>query len=193
MTLRVEDSCCQTRLMTHDGATVFDEPIRSTASELLEANNLFTAKFSEAGMSARPRRKLAIVACMDSRIDLSTMLGLQNGDAHILRNAGGVVTEDVIRSLCLSQRALGTTEIVLIHHTKCGVQGLDETDFNRQLEDETGAKPAWSFESFHDPFDDVRESIQRLRSNPFLKSTDAIAGFVYDVDTGKLVPVESAD
>lgn len=179
--------------MMHDGAATFDEAIHSTASELLEANDRFASEFADAGVDVRPRRKLAVVACMDSRMDIFALLGLKNGEAHIFRNAGGVVTDDAIRSLCLSQRALGTTEIVLIHHTKCGVHGLDEAEFKRQLEDETGMKPAWSFESFDDPYDDVRQSIERLRANPFLKSRDAIAGFVYDVDTGKLIPVEPRD
>lgn len=177
--------------MAENGASVFDETIQATASELIEANARFVDGFTDAGMNVRPQRQLAVVACMDSRMDIFALLGLGNGEAHIVRNAGGVITDDAIRSLCLSQRKLGTREIVLVHHTDCGLQGVDEGDFRRELEAETGVKPTWAVESFDDPFDDVRQSIQRLRSNPFLVHTDAIAGFVYDVDTGKLMPVES--
>ena len=149
--------------------------------------------FTAGKLAGQPSLHLAVVACQDSRLDPQSLLGLGPGEAHYMRNAGGTVTDDMIRSLCISQRFLGTREIVLIHHTNCGVHGLDEAEFKRQLEDETGVKPAWSFESFDDPYDDVRQSIERLRANPFLKSRDAIAGFVYDVDSGKLIPVEPRD
>ncbi len=123
---------------------------------------------------------------MDSRIDTFAVLGLGNGEAHIIRNAGGVITDDVIRSLCLSQRFLGTREIVLVHHTDCGLQKVDEAEFREQLATELGVKPWWSLEAFTDPYVDVQQSIQRLRMTPFIPHKDSIAGFVYDVTDGLL-------
>jgi len=127
---------------------------------------------------------------MDSRMDVFALLGLENGEAHIVRNAGGVITDDVIRSLCLSQRMLGTVEIVLVHHTDCGLQKVNELEFKRELEEETGFKPWWAIESFDDPYEDVRQSIRRLQMTPFLLHKEHIKGFVYEVETGKIVPVE---
>jgi carbonic anhydrase len=123
---------------------------------------------------------------MDSRMDIFQMLGLAHGDAHIIRNAGGVVTDDVVRSLVLSQRLLGTREIVLIHHTDCGLQKVDESSFYAGLAAESGLKPWWSLEAFNDPYEDVRQSIGRLHHSPFIKYKDHIRGFVYDVDNGRL-------
>ena len=123
---------------------------------------------------------------MDSRIDTFAVLGLKNGEAHIIRNAGGVITDDVIRSLCLSQRFLETREIILVHHTDCGLQKVDEGEFREQLADELGIKPWWSLEAFTDPYDDVRQSIQRLHLTPFIPHKQAISGFVYDVTDGLL-------
>jgi carbonic anhydrase len=156
------------------------------ADDLLANNARFAATFPNRHLSVRPARRVAIVACMDSRMDMFQMLGLADGEAHIIRNAGGVVTDDVIRSLCVSQRLLDTREIILVHHTDCGLEQLDAVRFKDELEAEVGLKPAWSLESFREPFADVRQSIQRLRTNPFVKHKDHIRGFVYDVDTGRL-------
>jgi len=123
-------------------------------------------------------------------MDIHEILGLDNGDGHIIRNAGGIITDDVIRSLCLSQRALGTREIILLHHTKCGVCGVIEEEFRAELEAEYGVVPEWSSGGFSDPYDDVRHSIELLRSSPFVPHTDHVRGFVYDVDTGLIDPVD---
>lgn len=158
--------------------------------ELVGRNRDYAAEFHDADLQVEPTRNLAIVACMDSRIDTFAVLGLGNGEAHIIRNAGGVITDDVIRSLCLSQRFLGTREIVLVHHTDCGLQKVNEAEFRDQLADELGLKPWWSLEAFHDPYEDVRQSIQRLRLTPFIPYKHSIAGFVYDVTDGLLHRVE---
>ncbi len=154
--------------------------------ELLERNRNYADAFADADLSGRPALGLAVVACMDARLDVLALLGLNNGDAHVIANGGGIVTDDVIRSLCLSQRALGTREIVLIHHTRCGLHHVDEAEFRRQLEADTGVKPTWSVEGFDDPFVDVRQSIARLQHSPFILHKDHIRGFVYDVDDGLL-------
>jgi carbonic anhydrase len=127
---------------------------------------------------------------MDSRMNIFEMLGLRHGEAHIIRNAGGVVTDDVIRSLVLSQRRLGTREIILIHHTNCGLEGVSVDEFKQELEKEVGIRPWWALEAFLDPYADVRQSINRLQLNPFVKHKDNISGFVYDVADGTLHPVE---
>ena len=154
--------------------------------ELLAGNAAFAQDFDGAGMPAAPARRLAVVACMDARLDVPRILGLQAGEAHIIRNAGGVITDDVIRSLCLSQRLLGTREVVLVHHTGCGLQLLDEQRFLSELEAETGIRPSWPLEAFADPYDDVVESMRRLHTSPFLPCKDHIRGFVYDVTDGRL-------
>ena len=141
---------------------------------------------AEGHLDVRPRRQLAVVACMDSRIDVFGLLGLKVGEAHVMRNAGGVVTDDMIRSLAISQRKLGTREILLVHHTNCGLMGLSEDGFKTELEQETGIRPAWAVESFTDPAASVRQSIQRIRLTPFIPHRDQVRGFVYDVDTGEL-------
>jgi ribulose-5-phosphate 4-epimerase/fuculose-1-phosphate aldolase/carbonic anhydrase len=143
-------------------------------------------------LDVRPRLRLAVVACMDSRIDLFDLLELEVGDAHVLRNAGGIVTDDVVRSLALSQRILGTREIVLVHHTDCGMEKVKEDEFKAALEAETGIRPAWALENFTDPFADVRQSLARVQANPFLLDRRHVRGFVYDVDTRELIPVEPA-
>lgn len=164
----------------------FPDAFRPNADELLANNVLFVEGYADRELSLRPRRKLAIVACMDSRMDIFQMLGLGHGEAHIIRNAGGVVTDDVIRSLVLSQRSLGTREIILIHHTNCGLQDISEDEFKAELEAEVGIKPWWALEGFTDPYADVRQSIKRLHHSPFVAHKDHIRGFVYDVADGSL-------
>lgn len=154
--------------------------------ELLQRNAAYASDFHDNELQVEPTRRLAIVACMDSRIDAFAVLGLGNGEAHIIRNAGGVITDDVIRSLCLSQRFLGTREVILIHHTDCGLQKVDEETLRSELEAEVGVKPWWSLETFDDPYQDVRQSIERLRMTPFVAHKEHIRGFVYDVTDGIL-------
>lgn len=161
--------------------------------ELVKANGRFASGFADGDLQVAPLRRLAIVACMDSRMDIFALLGLGNGEAHVIRNAGGVVTDDVIRSLCLSQRALGTEEIMLVHHTDCGLQKIDATDFKAVLEAETGVKPSWSVEAFMDPYRDVVQSARRLQMTPFLPNKLHISGFVYNVETGLLERVAIPD
>lgn len=165
----------------------------STSDDLVAANVSYANGFEDGQLPADPGRRLAIVTCMDARIDTSAAFGLSNGDAHIVRNAGGVVTDDVIRSLCLSQRYLGTREILVVHHTKCGLQTVDETEFRAELNAELGVKPTWSLESFSDPYEDVRQSIQRLKLSPFIVHKDHLRGFVYDVVDGLLKEVSNAE
>lgn len=164
-----------------------------SVDELVSHNADFAAGFDDDALQVAPLRSLAVVACMDSRIDTFKVLGLSNGDAHIIRNAGGVITDDVIRSLCLSQRLLGTREIILLHHTDCGLQQVNEDEFRNQLESELGVKPWWSLEAFTDPYRDVAQSIQRLKMTPFLAHKQHIRGFVYDVTTGRLHETDPAN
>jgi carbonic anhydrase len=163
-----------------------DAEFKPNVDELLANNEAYVRQFADEDLALAPRRHLAIVACMDSRMDIFEMLGLAHGDAHVIRNAGGVVTDDVIRSLVLSQRLLGTREILLIHHTNCGLQSIDEAEFKAELEAESGMKPWWALECFTDPYADVRQSINRLRHSPFVLHKDHISGFVYDVADGRL-------
>ena len=160
-----------------DGESVIDE---------LLANNRRYAETFVGMVPIQPAKHLAVVACMDSRIDVHAILGLRVGDAHVIRNGGGVISPDVIRSLTISQRVTGTREIILIHHTDCANLGLDEMKFKAELQAEVGFKPDWSFDSFTDIEDDLRQSVLRLRSNPFIPHTDLIRGFIFDVATGKL-------
>jgi carbonic anhydrase len=162
------------------------DEFRPSADELLANNRRFSDAFADRGLALSPRRKLCVVACMDSRMDIFEMLGLDHGDAHIIRNAGGVVTDDVIRSLVISQRLLDTREIILIHHTDCGLQKVTEESLKSDLENDTGMRPPWAIEAFVDPFTDVRQSMGRLRASPFVVHKEAIRGFVFDVDTGAL-------
>ncbi|MEV6650859.1 carbonic anhydrase [Streptomyces sp. NPDC051219] len=159
------------------GETVIDR--------LVEANRAYAAGFIDPGMGARPVLQVAVVACMDARLDLHAALGLELGDCHTIRNAGGVVTDDTIRSLTISQRALGTRSVILIHHTGCGLEKLTE-DFRHELEMEVGQRPAWAVEAFRDVDQDIRQSMQRVRTSPFLPHTDDVRGFVFDVSTGLL-------
>ncbi|MFC9928905.1 beta-class carbonic anhydrase [Streptomyces sp. NPDC127190] len=164
---------------------------RRVTDRLVESNQRYAAEFTDPGMDARPVLKVAVVACMDARLDLHAALGLQLGDCHTIRNAGGVVTDDVIRSLTISQRALGTRSIVLIHHTGCGMEAITE-EFRHDLEMEVGQRPAWAVEAFRDVDQDVRQSMQRVRTSPFLLHTDDVRGFVFDVRTGLLREVDPA-
>jgi carbonic anhydrase len=158
--------------------------------DLLAHNRAFAAAFDRGHLDVRPSLRLAIVACMDSRLDVFAALGLEDGQAHILRNAGGVITDDVIRSLAISQRRLGTEEIVLIHHTNCGLELITDDGFRAELQEATGMSPAFAIESFTDVEADVRQSVARLRHSPFLLHRDRVRGFVYDVDTGLLREVD---
>ncbi|MDP9133711.1 MAG: carbonic anhydrase [Actinomycetota bacterium] len=159
---------------------------------LVANNRSFAASLPEQHLDVRPRRQLAIVTCMDSRLDVFAALGLQHGEAHVLRNAGGVITDDVIRSLAVSQRRLGTREVMLVHHTDCGMLSLSDDGFRAELQEATGVAPAFAIESFSDLDADVRQSVLRVRRSPFLLHTGQVRGFVYDVDTHALreVPVE---
>lgn len=164
-------------------------PFEPNTAELLSNNADYASRFVDAELSVSPSRRLAIVTCMDSRMDMFSMLGLGKGEAHIIRNAGGVVTDDVIRSVCLSQRLLGTREVMMIHHTDCGLEKVDEGSFVAELEAETGQRPEWTLQRFDSPYDDVAESVRRLRANPFVPHRDHIRGFVYRVESGELVEV----
>jgi carbonic anhydrase len=150
------------------------------------ANNARYAESFSGPLPLPPSRHVAVVACMDARLNVYAILGLQDGEAHVIRNAGGVVTDDEIRSLAISQRLLGTREIILIHHTDCGMLTFTDDDFKRTIQDETGVKPAWSAEAFPDLHEDVRQSVARIQASPFIPHKDAIRGFVFDVATGKL-------
>jgi carbonic anhydrase len=154
--------------------------------QLLENNRAFADGLTDLHVDIHPRRQLAIVTCMDSRLDVFSALGLRDGDAHILRNAGGVITDDVIRSLAVSQRKLGTRRVMLIHHSDCGLQKIPADGFRAELHEATGVAPAFAIESFTDLDADVRQSILRVRRSPFLPNRDEVRGFVYDVDVHRL-------
>jgi carbonic anhydrase len=150
------------------------------------ANNARYAETFSGPKPMPPAKGVAVVACMDARLNVYAILGLGDGEAHVIRNAGGVITDDAIRSLAISQRLLGTNEIILIHHTDCGMLTFTDDEFKRAIHEETGIKPPWSGEAFSDPVEDVRQSIARIRASPFIPRKDAIRGFVFDVATGKL-------
>jgi len=158
----------------------------SVVDELLENNRAHADALVEQHLDVRPARALAIVTCMDSRLNVFAALGLRDGAAHVLRNAGGVITDDAIRSLAISQRLLGTREVMLIHHTDCGMQKLTDDGFRAELQESTGVAPAFAIESFTDLDADVRQSMLRVQRSPFLLHTDGVRGFVYDVDTHRL-------
>jgi carbonic anhydrase len=158
----------------------------SFTDELLGNAQAYAEGFDKGDLPLAPARRLAILACMDSRMDLFGLLGLQEGDAHMLRNAGGLVTDDAIRSLAISQRAMGTREIMLIHHTECGMLDYDDDAFKDAILAETGARPTWAPESFPDAYEDVRTSVARIKATPFIPHRDSVRGFVYDVKTGEL-------
>jgi carbonic anhydrase len=158
----------------------------SQTDELLANNERYVAEFDCAAPLAPPAKRVAVVACMDARLNVYGMLGLTEGDAHVIRNAGGVVTDDEIRSLAISQRLLATEEIILIHHTDCGMLTFTDDDFKRAIQEETGVKPPWAAEAFPDLADDVRQSLRRIENSPFVTKHVSLRGFVFDVATGKL-------
>ena len=158
----------------------------STTDDLLRNAERYAADFAKGDLPLPPARKVAIVACMDARLMPSRLLGLEEGDAHVIRNAGGVVTDDEIRSLSISQRLLGTEEIILIHHTDCGMLTFTDDEFKRSVQDETGVKPEWAPEAFSDLDEDVRQSVARIKASPFIPRKDGVRGFVYEVETGRL-------
>ncbi len=161
-----------------------------TIDQLLENNRAFADGLAKRHLSVEPSRQLAVVTCMDSRLDVFAALGLGDGEAHVLRNAGGVITDDVIRSLAISQRRLGTRDVMLIHHTDCGMQKLTDDGFRTELLETTGVAPAFAIESFKDVEENVRQSIRRVRTSPFIPHRDNVRGFVYDVDTHGLREIE---
>jgi carbonic anhydrase len=163
----------------------------STTDELVKNNEAYAADFGDkAELPLPPGKKVAVVACMDARLNPYGILGLEEGDAHVIRNAGGVVTDDEIRSLAISQRLLGTEEIILIHHTDCGMLTFKDDDFRAQIQEETGIKPEWAAEAFPDLDADVRQSIARIQASPFIPRKDSVRGFVYEVETGRLREVK---
>ena len=163
----------------------------SVTDELLENAERYASGFDKGELPLPPGRRIAIVACMDARLNPYGLLGLSEGEAHVIRNAGGVITEDGIRSLAISQRLLGTEEIMLIHHTDCGMLTFTDDDFKRQVQEDVGIKPQWAAEAFPDLDEDVRQSIARIKASPFIPISDNTRGFVYDVSDGTLREVDS--
>ncbi|MDQ4144593.1 MAG: carbonic anhydrase [Actinomycetota bacterium] len=157
--------------------------------DLLRNNASYAQSFAKGDLPAAPARRLAVVACMDARIDVHRILGLQEGDAHVIRNAGGVLTEDVIRSLVISQRLLGTDKVFLVHHTECGLLDLSEDELKSEIEQEVGERPGFDFHAFSDLEDNMRTTIAQVASHPFLSPTDEVRGFIFDVRTGRLEEV----
>ena len=164
----------------------------SVTDELLQNAKGYAEGFDKGDLPMPPARKVAVVACMDARLDPQKVLGLAEGDGHVIRNAGGVVTEDAIRSLAISQRLLGTEEIVLLHHTDCGMLTFTDDDFRNGIQEEVGHKPSWAAEAFPDVEQDVRASIARITSSPFIPRRDHVRGFVYHVESGTLQEVAPA-
>ncbi|OBG58074.1 MULTISPECIES: carbonic anhydrase [Mycobacterium] len=162
-----------------------------TVTEDYLANNAQYASTFQGPLPMPPAKHVAVVACMDARLDVYRALGLNEGEAHVIRNAGGVVTDDVIRSLAISQRLLGTREIILIHHTDCGMLTFTDDDFKRAIQEETGVKPAWAAEAFPDVAEDVRQSLRRIENSPFVTKHESARGFVFDVATGKLQEIKA--
>jgi carbonic anhydrase len=158
----------------------------STTDALLRNNAAYVAGFQAGDLPMPPAKQVAVLACMDARINPYGALGLHEGDAHVIRNAGGVVTDDAVRSLAISQRLLGTREIILIHHTDCGMLTFRDDDLKAAIEKDTGLRPPFALEAFSDVEEDVRQSIRRIQASPFIPHKDAVRGFVYDVRTGQL-------
>jgi carbonic anhydrase len=160
--------------------------VLTVTDELLRNNEAYAEAFDKADLPLPPAKGVAVVACMDARLDVHKMLGLEEGDAHVIRNAGGVITDDEIRSLAISQRLLGTREIVLIHHTDCGMLTFTDDELKQQIHEDVGVKPHFSMESFSDLEEDVRQSIARIQASPFIPRKESVRGFVYEVETGRL-------
>ncbi|MDE3131336.1 MAG: carbonic anhydrase [Acidobacteriota bacterium] len=158
----------------------------SATDDLLRNAEQYAEGFAHGELPMPPAKHVAVIACMDARLNPYGLLGLGEGDAHVIRNAGGVVTDDAIRSLAISQRLLGTEEVILIHHTDCGMLTFTDDDFRLQIQQDTGIKPEWAAEAFDDPEDDIRQSIARIQASPFIPNKDNIRGFVYDVKSGQL-------
>jgi carbonic anhydrase len=158
----------------------------SETDQMLSANEAYVASFDKGELPMPPGRKTAVVACMDARLNVYGALGLSEGDAHVIRNAGGVISDDAIRSLAISQRLLGTEEIILIHHTDCGMLTFSDADFKSAIEQDTGIRPSWAAEAFSDLDADVRQSIARIKASPFVPHKESIRGFVYEVESGRL-------
>jgi carbonic anhydrase len=158
----------------------------SVTDELLQNNEIYAESFDKGDLPLPPAKSVAVVACMDARLNVYGMLGLQEGDAHVIRNAGGVITDDEIRSLAISQRLLGTREIILIHHTDCGMLTFSDDELKQQIQEDVGMKPHFSMESFSDLEEDVRQSIARIQASPFIPNKESVRGFVYEVETGRL-------
>jgi len=161
----------------------------SVTDQYLLNNETYAAGFT-GPLPLPPSRHVAVLACMDARLNVYAILGLADGEAHVIRNAGGVVTDDEIRSLAISQRLLGTREIILIHHTDCGMLTFTDDAFKQQIQEETGIKPAWSAEAFPALEEDVRQSVRRIQASPFVPYPDSVRGFVFDVATGRLNEVK---
>jgi carbonic anhydrase len=158
----------------------------SATDELLKNNEAYAEAFDKGDLPLPPAKGVAVVACMDARLNVYGMLGLEEGDAHVISNAGGVVTDDEIRSLAISQRLLGTREVILIHHTDCGMLTFKDDELKQQIQDEVGIKPEFALEAFSDLDSDVRQSMARIQASPFIPHKDAVRGFVYEVETGRL-------
>ena len=158
----------------------------SVTDDLLRNNAAYAESFDKGDLPLPPSKGVAVIACMDARLNVYGMLGLEEGDAHVIRNAGGVVTDDEIRSLTISQRLLGTREIILIHHTDCGMLTFSDDEVKQEIQEDVGVKPHFALESFSDLEGDVRQSIQRIKNSPFVPHKDAVRGFVYEVETGRL-------
>ncbi len=158
----------------------------TSTDDLLANNESYAGSFDKGDLPLPPARKVAVVACMDARLNIFGILGLTEGDAHVIRNAGGVVSDDEIRSLAISQRLLGTEEIILIHHTDCGMLTFTDDEFKAAIEKDTGIRPTWAAEAFGDLDGDVRQSIARIKASPFIPHKDSVRGFVYEVETGRL-------
>ena len=161
----------------------------TATEEVLRKNEAYAQTFEKGDLPLLPAKKLAVIACMDARLDVHKILGLEEGDAHVIRNAGGVVTDDAIRSLTISQRLLGTEEVVLVHHTDCGMLTFRDDDVKQQVQEEVGIRPPFALEAFSDLEEDVRQCIRRIQASPFIPKRDKVRGFVYDVFTGQLQEV----
>lgn len=162
----------------------------NTIEQLRQNNQRYSETFAKSDLAMPPSRRVAIIACMDARLNVYGLLGLEEGEAHVIRNAGGVVTDDVLRSLLISQRLLGTQEIMLIHHTDCGMLTFHDDEVKNDVYQEARIRPPFALEAFGDPFEDVRQSIARIESSPFVSHKDQIRGFVFDVKTGRLLEVQ---